>query len=91
MVPRFDPAWAGFPAADDLPIWSAAVRSGARFIVSHNVRDFPPRDNDGLCAFAGIEFITAENFVGEILGLDPAVVAPRPAPATGRIAHQRRA
>jgi hypothetical protein len=91
VVPPFDAAWPGFADADDLPIWSAATRSGAQFIVSHNVRDFPPRDPDGLCAYAGIEFVTVETFVSEILGLDPAVVASRPIPATGHIAHQRRA
>lgn len=91
VVPPFDPAWAGFGDADDLPIWSAAVRSGARFIVSHNVQDFPPRDVSGICTYAGIEFITTENFVTEILALDLEEVAPQPLPAGGRIAHLRRA
>lgn len=91
VVPPFDPAWPTASDAADLPIWSAAVRSGARFVVSHNLRDFPPRDADGLCAYSGIEFITAANFVGEILGLDLDAVAPIPLPATGRIPHRRRA
>lgn len=70
--------------------WSAAVRSGARFIVSHNVRDFPPRNADGICAFGGIEFITVEHLVREILGLEPEAVAPVSIPIAARIAHQRR-
>lgn len=90
VVPPFDAAWAGVGDADDLPIWSAAVRSGARFVVSHNVRDFPPRDAQGLCAHAGVEFVTVAKFAGEILGLDIEAVAPVPIPATGQIAHQRR-
>lgn len=90
VVPPFDAAWTDMADANDLPIWSAALRSGARFIVSHNVSDFPPRDGDGLCAYAGVEFVTAEHFVREILGLEPDLVAPLPIPAGGRIAHQRR-
>jgi len=90
VVPPFDTAWPAAGDAADLPIWSAAVRSDARFVVSHNLRDFPPRDADGLCAHGGIEFITAANFVADVLGLDLAAVAPLPIPATGRFPHRRR-
>jgi len=90
VVPPFDPAWPMASDANDLPIWSAAVRSGARFVVSHNLRDFPPRDADGLCAYNGVEFITTANFVGEILGLDIDVVTLLSIPPAGRIAHRRR-
>ena len=90
VVPPFDPAWPEASDAADLPIWSAAVRSGAQFIVSHNLHDFPPRDADGLCAYDGIEFVTAASFVIDVLGLDLDIVAPLPIPPTGRIAHQRR-
>jgi hypothetical protein len=90
VVPPFDAAWTGLADTNDLPIWSAALRSDAQFIVSHNVRDFPPRDANGLCAYGGIEFVTVESFVSEILKLDLAEVAPWPIPATGRVAHQRR-
>jgi hypothetical protein len=89
VVPPFMSAW---PSADegDLPIWTAAVLSGAGFVVSHNVRDFPPRDADGVCAYRGIEFITTENFVVEVLSLDLDAVAPIPVPPTGRLVHPRR-
>jgi len=90
VVPPFDPAWPMASDANDLPIWSAAVRSGARFVVSHNLRDFPPRDADGLCAYNGVEFTTTANFVGEILGLDIDVVTLLSIPPAGRIAHRRR-
>lgn len=90
VVPPFDPAWIGIGDMNDLPIWSAALRTGARFIVSHNVRDFPPRNADGLCAYAGIEFVTTESFVCDVLGLDAAEVAPVGIPPSGHIAHQRR-
>lgn len=90
VVPPFDPAWSTVSDMADLPIWSAAVRSGARFIVSHNLRDFPPRNADGLCAYDGIEFVTAASFVADVLGLDLDTVTPIPIPPAGRMAHQRR-
>ncbi|HKC76048.1 MAG TPA: hypothetical protein VKF37_17900, partial [Chloroflexota bacterium] len=89
-VPPFDPAWPAASDAEDLPIWSAAVRSGAQFIVSHNLRDFPPRNADGLCTYNGVEFITTANFVNDVLGLDLDVVAPVPIPSAGQIVHPRR-
>lgn len=90
VVPPFDPAWPEATDAEDLPIWSAALRSGAQFVISHNLRDFPPRNAHGLCAYEGIEFITAADFVSAILGLDLDAVAPVPIPPTGRLVHQRR-
>lgn len=90
VVPPFDAAWPAARAANDAPIWSAAVRSGAQFVISHNLRDFPPRNADGVCAYDGIEFITAENFVVEVLGLELDTVAPRPSPPGGRLGHRRR-
>jgi hypothetical protein len=90
VVPPFDAAWSGASDAADLPVWSAAVRAGAQFVISHNMRDFPPRNTDGLCVYAGIEFITTANFVVDILGLDLDAVAPMPNPAAERAAHRRR-
>ena len=89
VVPPFDTAWPAASDTADLPIWSAAVRSGAQFVVSHNLHDFPPRDADGLCAHGGIEFITAANFVADVLGLDLNAVAPLPILAKGRFPHRR--
>ena len=89
-MPPFLDAWPTASDPNDRPIWTAAVRAGASFVVSHNLRDFPPRDAAGYCAHQGIEFITAENFVGEVLGLAIDEVAPYPAPAQGRIRHRRR-
>ena len=60
VVPPFDSAWPAASDAEDLPIWSAAVRSGAQFIVSHNLHDVPPRNADGLCAYNGVEFIMVD-------------------------------
>jgi hypothetical protein len=90
VIPPFDPAWPAASDAEDLPIWSAAVRSGAQFIVSHNLHDFPPRNADGLCAYNGVEFITTANVVNDVLGLDLDVVAPVPIPIAGQVVHPRR-
>ena len=90
VVPPFDEAWPTAHDVNDLPIWTAAVRSGADFIVSHNTRDFPPRDAAGLCAYRGIELITTENFVRDMLGLDLDAIAPYLPTPTGRPSHQRR-
>lgn len=90
IVPPFDATWPTARDANDAPIWSAAVRSGAGYVISHNLRDFPPRNGDGLCAHQGIEFITAEDFVVEVLGLELDLVAARPIPPGGRLGHPRR-
>jgi hypothetical protein len=90
VVPPFDSAWATINDANDLPIWTAAIRSGAGFIISHNTRDFPPRNAEGLCEYAGIEFVTVESFVGDVLGIELELIGAGPIPVTGRIAHRRR-
>jgi hypothetical protein len=38
----------------DVPIWSAAKRCGAHFIVTANLRDGPPEDTSGLRSFQGV-------------------------------------
>lgn len=91
VVPPFDEAWPTATDQNDLPIWTAALRSGAAFIVSHNLHDFPPRDANGLCRYQGIEFITAENFVREVLGLDFANLGVDLPTTPRRLTHRRRA
>ncbi len=90
VVPPFDNAWDSANDPNDLPIWSAAVRSGAQFIVSHNLHDFPPRNSEGLCAYDGIEFVTTENFVRDILALNVTDFLASPIPPSGHIAHRHR-
>jgi hypothetical protein len=90
VAPPFVAAWSGLGDANDNPVWTAAVRARAGFVVSHNVHHFPPRDRDGLCQHDGIEFITAENLLREVLGLHPMTALGDHLP-TSRVRHQRRA
>jgi hypothetical protein len=87
--PPFLPAWPTAADPNDEPIWTAAVRGGAAYVVSHNLTDFPPRDAEGLCRYQGIEYITTENVVTDILSRVVAAVAPAPVPTHGRVVHER--
>jgi hypothetical protein len=87
--PPFRPAWPGATDPDDEPIWDCAHRAGAAFMISHNLRHFPPRAASGRCEADGVEYITVENFVREVLGVEPDEVTPAPIPPGGRVAHRR--
>ena len=47
--------------------------AGARYIVSHNVTDFPPLAQ-GRHVYGGIEYLTVIEFVEDVLGEDAAMV-----------------
>jgi hypothetical protein len=47
----------------DIPIWTAAVRSQAGFIVTENLSDAPPPDADGNRAFRDVLFVHPDEFV----------------------------
>lgn len=51
---------------DDGPIWETAVVAGAQFVVSHNTSDFPPLIQ-GRHVFGGVEYLTAVEFIQDIL------------------------
>jgi hypothetical protein len=90
VAPPFVGAWAGLGDPNDQPVWTAAIRSRAAFVVSHNLHHFSPRDREGLCRYDGIEFITAEDLLRDVLSLDPAAVLGEALPPE-RVQHQRRA
>ena len=65
--------------ADDAPIWTTAVVSGAQYVISHNTRDFPPlvRSVETIGGqqrtiqrhiYQGTEFLTAIEFIQDVLG-----------------------
>ncbi len=63
-TPRpYPPAWDTLTDQWDHPIWVAAVRGQAHFVVSENTRHYPPRDQDGRPVFQGIEYIDGAAFL----------------------------
>jgi hypothetical protein len=89
VAPPFEAAWPQLRDRYDRPVWAVARRAAAHFVISHNLSDFPPRDQDGLCRHAGVEYITAENFLRDVLLLDPEHVLLSRLPDV-RVYHQRR-
>jgi hypothetical protein len=62
--PPDEPSWTNRPRDEwDIPLWNAAVRSGAAFIVTENLRDGPPPDTEGIRRHEGIVFIHPEDFL----------------------------
>ena len=58
--------WPELRDPDDAPIWETAVVAGAQYVVSHNTTDFPPLVQ-GRHAHGGIEYLTATEFVEDVL------------------------
>lgn len=44
----------------DLPIWSAAVRAQARFVVTYNLKDAPPAGKDKVREFDGVFYVSPQ-------------------------------
>jgi len=65
--------WPGLKDTDDEPIWATAVIAKARYVVSHNIGDFPPLV-DGRHVYGGTEYLTAVEFVEDVLGEDAATI-----------------
>jgi PIN domain len=82
--------WPGLRDEDDAPIWATAVAAGARYVVSHNTDDFPPLVQ-GRHVYAGIEYLTAIEFVEDVLGEDAAQILGAPLPRSGVVRSGRTA
>jgi hypothetical protein len=76
----------------DEHLWNAALNAGAQFVVSHNTRHFPPAvtvetspDEDDSPVIRhlahGIEFLTAIEFIEDVLGEDAAALYGQPLPS----------
>jgi hypothetical protein len=83
------PAWPTLRDLDDLAIWHTALVAGAQYVVSHNLSDFPPLV-DGRHVFQGIEYLTAIEFIEDVLGLELAIVVETPV-ARNALLRSRRA
>jgi len=65
--PPYPEAWEHLTDADDHPIWAAAVEGKARYVVSDNTSDYPPRQPDGHHGHQGIEYISGRDFLTMLL------------------------
>lgn len=87
------------PDSDDAHLWNAALNAGAAYIVSNNTHHFPPpipQREEGKHVLRhhvhGVEFVTAIEFIEDILGLDAAALYGASIPRGGivRSARSRR-
>lgn len=85
---------------NDALVWATAVIADARYIVSHNTAHFPPlvREHaviDGqeyqllLHRHQGIEFLTAIEFIEDVLSEDAATIYERALPVSGIVRSGR--
>jgi hypothetical protein len=81
--------WPELTDPDDAPVWATAALAGARYVISHNTRHFPPLI-DGRHAYAGVEYLTTVEFVEDVLGLDLPTVYNGPLPSANLIRSRRR-
>lgn len=101
-IATIPPAARQSPMGDpnDTLVWATAVIAGAGYIVSHNTAHFPPLVREHavmagqeyqllLHRHQGIEFLTAIEFVEDVLGEDAATVYERALPAGGVIRSRR--
>jgi predicted nucleic acid-binding protein len=72
-------SWPSMRDANDVPVWDTATAVDASYVISHNTTDFPPLV-DGRHTWQGIEYLTAIEFIEDVLGLD--IVALITAPLT---------
>ncbi|HEY8602305.1 MAG TPA: PIN domain-containing protein [Thermomicrobiales bacterium] len=84
------------PDPDDAHLWNAALNAGAAYIVSNNTRHFPPpipqmADGERVLRHHvhGIEFVTAIEFIEDILGLDAAALYGASIPCGGIVRSAR--
>ena len=81
--------WPELRDEEDVPIWQTAVVARAQYVVSHNATDFPPLVQ-GRHMYGGIEYLTAIEFVEDVLGADAAAVYGAPLPPGALLRSRRR-
>jgi hypothetical protein len=58
--------WPELTDRDDAPLWQTAQIARARYVVSHNIADFPPLVG-GRHVYGGVEYLTTVEFVEDVL------------------------
>ncbi len=81
--------WPELRDEEDVPIWQTAVVAGAQYVVSDNTTDFPPLVQ-GRHVYSGIEYLTAIEFVEDVLGADATAVYGAALPPDGLLRSHRR-
>ena len=62
--PPYEAQWVDPPPDEwDVPIWTAALRSGASIIVTENLKDAPPEDDRGMRLYRGVLFMHPDVFI----------------------------
>ena len=82
--------WPGLTDRNDVPIWQTAVISQANYVISQNTRDFPPLVQ-GRHQFGGIEYLTAIEFIEDVLGENAARLYRRTLPLAASLRSGRTA
>lgn len=85
---------------NDMPVWATAVLASAQYVVSDNTHDFPPLVEERITIdgqerlvarhrYQGVEYLTAIEFIEDVLGQKPEAILGRPLPKTGVVRSQR--
>lgn len=62
--PPYEDQWTDSPRdTHDRPIWTAAVRAGAHFVVTENLKDGPPEDSEGYRVWNDIVYVHPDQFL----------------------------
>jgi hypothetical protein len=62
--PPMEKSWTENPRDEwDIPIWTAAKRANAQFVVTVNLSDAPPKDSDGIQEHEGIYYLHPSAFL----------------------------
>jgi hypothetical protein len=80
--------WPELTDPDDAPIWHTAVIVGAQYVISHNTRHFPPLAG-GRHVYRDVEYVTAIEFIEDVLGEDAERVYTAPLPAGAPVRSRR--
>ena len=85
---------------NDAPVWATALVAQAHFVVSHNTAHFPAPIHEEVAIegrryvlerhrHTGVEFLTAVEFIQDVLGEDPAAILGEPVPQHGLVRSRR--